>query len=449
MFSKNDLKKLIIPLIVEQILAVTVGMTDTIMVAGKGESAVAGVSLVDSINILIIGLFSALATGGAVVAAQYIGHKEKEKASEAANQLILTVAFLAVIITMIAMLFNHQILHLLYSKANAEVITNARIYFYITALSFPFIAIYNAGAALFRAMRNSKISMYVSLWMNIIHIIGNAVLMYVFGMGAEGAAIATLFSRILAAVIVTIKLRNPVYDIHIDSKFKFKINMQMIRRILHIGIPNGLENSMFQFGKILVSGMLAGLGTSAIAANQVAGTVAGLEVIPGSAIGLAMLTVVGQCVGANNPEQVRKYTWRLLKYAYVAIFLLNIIVLIFIDPICSIFNLKEETEQLAKQLMIYHSFCCIIIWPSSFTLPNALRAANDVKFTMYVAIGSMWVWRIAFSYLLIKTGYGVMGVWIAMTIDWSFRACLFLFRFKREGWRKHSFREENIVRVGN
>lgn len=443
MFSKKDLQKLIIPLIVEQILAVTVGMTDTIMVSIRGEAAVSGVSLVDSINVLLIGLFSALATGGAVVAAQYLGHKEKDKASEAANQLILAVATVAIGIMLTAILLNKQILYLIYRKLDADVMSNARKYFYIIALSYPFIAVYNAGAALFRAMNNSKISMNVSLCMNLINIAGNAFLLFVMHFGVEGSAIATLIARIIGATYIILKLRNQTYDIHISKKFSFKFNSQMVKRILRIGIPNGLENSIFQFGKIIVASMIAGLGTAAVTANAVANTVSSLEVIPGSAMGLAMITVVGQCVGANDLEQTKKYTWKLLRYAYLFLIALNFCVILLLNPIVSLYQLSDSTAVIAKQLMLYHSIFCMIIWPSSFTLPNALRAANDVKFTMYVSIISMWIWRIAFSYFLVEVvKIGVIGVWIAMTIDWAFRATLFLTRFRRGGWIKYAFGEK-------
>lgn len=312
MFSKKDLQKLIIPLIVEQILAVTVGMTDTIMVSIRGEAAVSGVSLVDSINVLLIGLFSALATGGAVVAAQYLGHREKDKASEAANQLILAVATVAIGIMLTAILLNKQILYLVYRKLDPDVMSNARIYFYIIALSYPFIAVYNAGAALFRAMNNSRISMNVSLCMNLINIAGNAFFLFVMHFGVEGSAIATLIARIIGATYIIMKLRNQTYDIHISKKFSFKFNSHMVKRILRIGIPNGLENSIFQFGKIIVASMIAGLGTAAVTANAVANTVSSLEVIPGSALGLAMITVVGQCVGANDVGRILR-TFKIKK----------------------------------------------------------------------------------------------------------------------------------------
>ncbi len=439
MFSKSDLKKLIIPLVIEQFLAVTVGMADTMMISRCGEAAISGIALVDAINILVIGLFSALATGGAVVAAQFIGHKEPGKACQAADQLFLAIAGVSTIFMGVALILNHQILSLIYGGIEADVMRNARIYFYITAASFPFIALYNAGAALFRAMGNSKVSMKVSLWMNIINVVGNGILIWGLHMEVAGAGIATLVSRVMAAVMVMMLLRNKEHIIHIKGSLKVRYEPKMVARILRIGIPNGLENSIFQLGKILVVGLIATYGEVGIAANSVANTISSFAVIPGSAIGLAMITVVGQCVGAMDLKQVKHYTKRLLMITYIALFALNVAVLLLLEPICALYHLSDATAQLARELTIYHSICCMVIWPASFTLPNALRAANDVKFTMIVSISSMWIWRIAFSYVLAKAcGLGVLGVWIAMTIDWAFRAICFMTRFLKGGWMKHA-----------
>lgn len=440
MFSKKDLTKLIIPLVIEQLLAVAVGMADTMMIASRGEAAVSGVSIVDTLNVLLINLFAALASGGAVVAAQYVGHKDEENAKTAANQLILSITVVSGVIMAFALLTNGPLLRLIYGKIDAEVMNNARIYYYITAVSFPFLAVYNASASLFRAMGNSRISMKVSIIMNIINLSGNALCLFVFKMGVEGVALPTLVSRAAAAVIMILLIRNEKNPIHIDRRFRFGYNPAMIRRILHIGVPNGLETSMFQVGKIMVQGLVTSFGTVAIAANAVAGNVAGLEVIPGNAIGLAMITVVGQCVGAGDCEQAKKYTIKLMKIVYLAVGALNIVVITLLGPITQLYHLMPETAEMAKQLMLYHSLCCMIIWPASFTLPNALRAASDVKFTMVIAIVSMWLFRIAFSYVLGRYfGLGVLGVWIAMTIDWLFRAICFIIRFAGGKWKRHAF----------
>ncbi|MGN0506508.1 MAG: MATE family efflux transporter [Lachnospiraceae bacterium] len=440
MFSGQELKRLIIPLVIEQTLAVTVGMADTMMIATRGEAAVSGVSIVDTIAILLIGLFGALATGGAVVAAQYIGHREPENASRAANQLMVSVGLLSLTIMIISLVFNKQILTLIYGHVDADVMNYARTYFYISAVSFPFLALYNASAALFRAMGNSRISMFVSMIMNAVNVCGNAFFLFVLNWSVEGVATATLISRVVAAVIMMFLIRKPSNPIHIDEKFRLGFEPKMIRRILGIGVPNGLENSIFQIGKLMVQGLTASFGTASIAANAVANTIASLEVIPGNAMGLAMITIVGQCVGADDEKQMRYYVKKLLFIAYSALIVLNICILLGLDGIVWLYHLEPETAAIAKSLMICHGSFAMIVWPLSFVLPNALRAANDVKYTMTISMLSMWIFRILFSYIL--AGYfnmGVLGVWLAMIIDWFFRGLCFTLRFVRRGYRKHSF----------
>jgi putative MATE family efflux protein len=436
MFTRKDLLKLIIPLIIEQMLAVTVGLADSMMVARVGESAVSGVSLVDTLNVLLIGLFAALATGGAVVSAQFLGHKDEKSACVAGEQLIATILMLSFVVMALAFLFGNPSLNLLFGAVSADVMVNAKIYLFYSAMSYPFIAVYSACAALFRSMGNSKVSMIISFFMNVINLVGNAILIFGFDMGVAGAAIATLISRVFAATIMFLLLKNKKYSIHIEAIHSFRINALMIKRILRIGIPNGMENSVFQIGKILVQGIIAGLGTSAITANAIAGSVGGIGVLPGSAMSLALITVVGRCMGARDYDGIKQYTYKLLKYAIIIMSVLNVILIFLIPLILKLYNLSDETAEIATQLMIYHCILASIIWPISFALPNALRAANDVKYTMWVSMISMWVWRIGFSYVLaIYFHMGVMGVWIAMTIDWVFRSICFLIRFHKEKYR--------------
>lgn len=436
MFSRKDLMRLIIPLIIEQILAVTVGMADGIMVARVGEAAVSGVSLVDSISVLLIGLFSALATGGAVVAAQFLGHKQKENASLAAEQLIVVTFAISMLIMAFALLFRLSLLKLIFGHVEADVMENAITYFFWSALSYPFLALYNAGAALFRSMGNSKISMFTSLIMNLFNVTGNAILIFGFNMGVAGAAIATLIARVIAAIAIMILLANNKGDIRIGSFRMFRLNKIIIKKILQIGIPNGLENSVFQVGKIIVLGIVAKLGTAATAANSVAGTVGSFGVLPGSAIGLALITVVGQLVGARDYEGVKYYTKKLMKVVYIIMAGINIVIALLSPLIVQIYGFSAETGDIMMQLILYHCTLAALIWPTSFALPNALRAANDVKFTMIISIVSMFTWRIGFSIVLVNfTSLGVLGVWIAMSIDWLFRSICFIVRFKREKYK--------------
>ena len=437
-FTGRDLKKLIWPLIVEQFLAITIGMLDTIMVSSCGEAAVSGVSLVDSINVLLINIFSALATGGAIVAAQYLGKEDGQQANAAAKQLMLSVGVLACVLMLVAISFNRGLLQLLFGAAKEDVMENAVVYFFWTALSYPFIGIYNGGAALYRSMGNSRISMVISLIMNTINVCGNAILIYGFQMGVAGAAIATLVSRMVGAAIVTFLLSNPnhnkIYLVFRSIK-DFGFDFSMIRRILGIGIPNGLESGMFQFGKILLQSLVTSFGTVAVAANAVSGNISSLTQIPSIAIGLAMITVVGQCVGAGEYKQAKGYIWKLFGLSEICMIVLCVLLLVFARPVVGIYNLTPETTEVAIELVTW--FCCasVLFWPGSYTLPNGLRAASDVRFPMMVSILSMWLCRILCSYLFANTfGLGVLGVWIGMFIDWIFRMAAFVARMLSGKW---------------
>lgn len=437
MFSNQQLKKLIIPLVIEQILGVLVGMADTIMISSAGEAAVSGVSLVDTINVLFFTIFAALTTGGAVVAAQYIGQKNQKKACSAANQLLMASVLAAIILMVICIVWHSIILKVIFGNIEKEVMWNANRYFVIMAFSLPFLAAYNSAAALFRSMGNSKVSMYSSVVMNLINVSGNALLLYIFHMGVVGVAIPSLISRIVAAVILLYLLTNPKHIIHISKKFTFRFQQDMIKKILYIGVPNSLETSIFQIGKIMVLSMIASYGTASIAANAVGNTVATFQVLAGGAIGTATITVVGQCVGANAYEEAEYYTKKLMKIVYGMMAVINTFVFFTAPFLVSLFHLSAETAEIAVQLLRYHSICCILIWPLSFTMPNALRAASDVRYPMIVAILSMWIFRVGFSHLLGSYfGLGVLGVWIAMTIDWLCRSICFVTRFKSGKWKK-------------
>lgn len=436
MFTKKDLSRLIVPLIIEQFLAVFVGLVSVVMVASVGEAAVSGVSLVDNINILLITVFSALATGGSVVASQYIGQKNKKSACISANQLLISGLIISTLLTAVCLVFHTWILKTVFGNIDADVMRHAKIYFLITSISFPFLSIYNSCAALFRSMGNSKVSMMASLFMNIINVAGCAVLVYGFRLESLGVAIPALAARIAAAAIMLYLILDPKLDIHIGKEFGYGFNFPMIRRILSIGIPNGLENGMFQIGKILVLSLISSFGTTAIAANAVGNTIASFACLPGAAIGLALITIVGQCVGAQSYDEAKSYTIKLMKLTYKIMGTLNIAIIFLMPYIVKIFNLTDATEATAVKILVYHSICCALIWPFSFTLPNALRAASDVKFTMVVAIVSMWTCRIALSYVLGKAfGLGVFGVWVAMTMDWAVRSVCFIIRFSSGRWK--------------
>ena len=435
MFTAKDLRKLILPLIVEQFLAVTIGMADTIMVASTGEAAMSSVSLVDAINILLINIFSALATGGAIVASQYLGREDNKRANVAAKQLLLVTTAMSAFIMAVCLIGRNPILDLIFGKIEPEVMDNCRVYFFWSALSYPFLAVYNAGAALYRSMGNSKVSMLTSTLMNAINIAGNALLIFGFHMGVAGAAIASLFARMVGAVLITCLLRFKPHVIQLEAVFKLDFQPEMIKNILKFGVPTGLENGMFQIGRLMTQGLVATFGLTATTANAIGMSLSAFPQIPGTAIGLAMVTVVGQCIGARRQEEAKRYTLKLTGLAYLAMGALNLVMLALLPVVIGIYNPSPATAALARELMLYCIACTILLWPASFVLPNGLRAAGDVRFTMTVSIVSMWAFRIGFSYLLAKgLQMGVRGVWIAMTIDWAFRILCFAIRFFRGKW---------------
>ena len=434
-FSNRSLMRLLIPLMIEQFLAVLVGMADSVMVSSVSESAVSAVSLVDSINILLINIFAALATGGAVVVGQYIGQEKYKMACESGKQLILFTTFISIIVMIIIYIGKSFILNVVFGSIEPDVAAYSNTYMLIVFASIPFIALYNSGAALFRAMGNSRITMITSLIMNGINVVGNAILIYGFNMGVAGAAIPTLISRAIAALIIITLLTNETLIVHIKRPFKYKFDKILVKKILHIGVPNGIESSMFQLGKIMLLSVIAGFGTASITANAVGNAIAMFQILPGMAVGLGLITVVSQCVGAGDYEQVRYYTRKLIGYGYVSLIVINTVIILILPYIIRIYNLSAETADMVKQVIIFHGVNACFIWTISFTLPNTLRASNDVRYTMVVGVASMWIARIGFGILLAKYfNLGMFGVWVAMIIDWIVRSIFFLIRYRGHKW---------------
>lgn len=436
-FSNRDLRRLIVPLIVEQFLSIFVGLVDSIMVASVGESAVSAVSLIDTIMILLINLFAAIATGGAIIAGQALGRKKPEEGCEATEQLVLFSAISSVIIMAFMYAGKWFILHVVFGKIAPEVMGNCNTYLLIVTASIPFMALYNAGAATFRAMGDSKTPMLMSLVMNGINIVGNAFLLYGLKWGIEGAAIPTLISRVIAGVWMIALMRNKDKVLHLRTLWGIRFKAPVLKKILRVGIPYGTENSMFQLGKIMVLSLVSGFGTAAIAANAVANSVCAFAILAGMAMGYALSSVSAQCVGAGDYEQVHYYTKKILGFSYLGNIVMNVFIIIILPLVIMAYNLSPETGSIARQIIIYHAICAVTIWPTSFTLPNTLRASNDAPFCMVVSILSMWIFRIGFSFFLAKTmDMGVFGVWVAMTIDWLVRAVIFAIRYRSRKWEQ-------------
>ena len=436
LFTKRALAALIGPLLVEQALGVMIGMADTVMVSSLGEAAVSSVSLVDNVNVLLFQVFSALAAGGAVVVSQYVGSGDRERGCDAAGQLYRVSFLLSAVIAIPSLLFNRAILTAVFGRLDENVLRGAMVYYMISAFSYPFLALYNAGAALFRAMGNSRVSMYASMVMNLVNVAGNALLIYGLKMGVAGAAAASLFARALGAVYLTARLRSPRNMIRVEKLWKPVFRRDMIGRILKIGVPNGLENGMFQIGKLVVMNLIASLGTMAIAANAVVSSMASLATLPGNGVGLGLITVVGQCMGAGRPDEASANVRRLMMACHAMMSVTCGALFFFSRQVVGFYNLSSEAGALASHIIRFYSVWCVLIWPESFTLPCALRGAGDARFTMTVSILSMWACRIGLCYLLtLRFGMGLPGVWVAMIIDWAVRMAAFVVRFARGKWR--------------
>ena len=447
LFTRRSISRIILPLVAQNLLAIAIGMADSMMVSNKGEEAFAGVSLVGSLDAVLITLFGALSAGGSVVLAQAIGHGDRKRACDGAKQLVYISVMTATAIALICIGVRAPLLRLLFGNVEAGVMQNALAYFTFLTISFPFLAIEQAVSATFCAQGESMISLKISLLMNVINIGGNAILIYGVNLGAAGAAIATLISRIIGATVMVTIAHGKSRYIYLERLFHYRPNGSIIKDILRIGVPNSLENTMFQFGRLMTSSLVSSLGTVAIAANAAALSLANVQYNAGAAVQSTMVAVVGRCVGAQEKEQAKHYTWSLLGVGYALLAVVIGALCLFAAPLLRLYGLSGETSALARQLLLYHGAVSVVIWAAAFCLPNAFRAANDVKFTMVVSVASRWVLRVALGYVIaLETvsvfglfelrgmGMGVMGVWVSATIDWVLRTVLFAWRFLSGKW---------------
>ena len=433
--SKIDYGNLLIPLIIEQMLNSLMGMVDTLMVSRVGAEAISAVSLVDSINNLVLQVFAAMAAGAAIICSQYLGRKDEKGCNDAAKQIVLTVVVISSVIMIIGVGFRKPLLHLIFGSVEEAVMTNAQIYFLITALSYPFIALFQAGAAFYRACGNSKFTMKTALIANVANIVGNTLFIFVLQMGAAGAAVSTLISRALCAFVVFYALRKPGYAIQLKNYFSIRPDLNLIVKILAIGVPSGIENGMFQFGKLAIQSTVSSLGTAAIAAQAMTIIFENVNGMAAVGIGIGLMTVVGQSIGAGRQEEAKYYIVKLAGYAEVAMIISCILVYIAARPVTVLAGMSEESTALCMQMILAITIVKPLLWVPSFTPPNGLRAAGDVRFSMITATLTMWLCRVALSIFLMRVvKTGPIGVWYGMFADWGVRGVIFTIRFVRGKW---------------
>ncbi len=435
-FSNADLKSLILPIIIEQFLVLLVGIADTLMISYAGEAAVSGVSLVDQLNTLFNMVFTALASGGAVVASQYIGKREGENAGLAAGQLLLAGGFLSLVIMVTVLLCKRWIFGILFGKVEADVLAGGLMYLRISAYSYPFLAIYHACAGLFRSMERTKSLMYVSLAMNTINVIGNAVGIFILHAGVAGVAYPSLFSRAFAAVVLLCLLCGEKSPIRLKVRQVFSWRPAMLVRIFRIGIPGGVENGLFQLSKVALSSIVALFGTTQIAANGVAQSFWSMAALFCTAMGNAFITVIGQYMGAGDPQGADYYMRKLLRITYLGAVCWNFLFYLLTPFILKFYDLTPEAVRLVMQLVLIHNIFNALFCPVSLGFTNGLRAAGDVKFTLCASIFSTVICRVALSVLFgIVFHLGVIGIAWAMVCDWGIKAVLILGRWKTGKWK--------------
>lgn len=438
MFTNRMISSLLIPVVMEQLLNSIMGTADTMMVSNIGSAAISAVSLVDSINVLVIQAFSALAAGGAIVCAQYIGQKNKERANESARQVLFIITLISVIVSAICLISQKPLLKLIFGSVEEAVMSASETYFFYTALSFPFIAMYDSAASIFRAQDNTRGPMVISMISNIMNIVGNAILIWGFHMGVAGAAISTLVSRIFCAVAVLIQLRRDRQMIVVRDYLKIRPNWKMIGRILGIGIPSGVENSMFQLGKLAIQSTVSTLGTVAIAAQAMTNILENMSGIAGSGIGIGLMTIVGQCMGANQKDEAAYYIKKLSIIAEGAIIVSSLLVFALTRPVTILGGMELASADMCYNMMKWITIVKPLVWVLAFVPAYGLRAAGDVKFSMITSCASMWLCRFCLCVVLIRGfGFGPMGVWIGMFADWTVRAVVFTYRFRSRKWMEH------------
>ncbi|BBK76171.1 MATE family efflux transporter [Clostridium butyricum] len=437
MFSNESLKKLIIPIFMDQILIIIASIIATMMISYAGEAAVSAVSLIDMINMLLINVLAALTAGGAVIVSQYIGFRDKNKSCIAASQLFTIATIISIGIMGFVFIFHKPLLKILFGNVDHNVMNLAITYFVIYSISYPFLSIYDSGAALFRSIGNSRVPMIVSIAMNAINIVGNAIGIFVFNAGVVGIAISIIISRAFAALVMVYLSLNKKNKVFISFSQIFTIKRDMIIKILNIAIPNGIENGIVQLGRILLISIIALFGTDQIAANGITNSLVMISISFATAMNIAIVSVIGQCVGAGDYAQADFYTKKLLKITYIGTIVISLAEILLLPWILNLYTLSAEVTNLTYILVIIHNCLAIIFWPLSFTLPNSLRASGDVRFTMIVSISSMFILRISFGYILgIIFNLGVIGVWLAMGADWMLRSIIYVLRFKNGKWRE-------------
>lgn len=435
LFDNKTLCWLILPIVIEQFLNSLMGMADTMMVSTVGSEAISAVALVDSINNLVIQIFSALAAGAAIVCSRYIGSGNQKESSRAAGQVVLTVFVISLSITFFCIAGGERLLRLIFGTVEDSVMENAVLYFMITVISYPFLGLFSAGAAFYRASGNSKFPTKVSVVSNMINVTGNALFIHGFQWGVMGAALATLLARIFSTVVIYYCLRKSGQTIIVRDYFKIRPDMKLILAIMAIGVPAGIENGMFQFGKLAVQSTVSTMGTVAISAQAMTDILELVNGIFSNSVGIGLMTVAGQCIGARRKEEAKYYVVKLMGIAWIGVLVSCYLVLAVTKPVTWISGMEPDAARMCFEMVAAMTVVKPLVWVGAFGLPYGFRAAGDAKFSMVVSVSSMWCCRVGLCIFLVRVfHFGLMGVWIGIFVDWIVRAFIFSMRFMSGKW---------------
>ena len=438
MFSNKALWKLMAPLAFDQLLNSMMGTVGTMVVSNLGSAAISAVSLVDAINVLIVQAFYALAAGGTVVCSQYLGCKKEKEANEAARQLLFITFVLSVAIAAICLAANGPLLRLIFGEVEPQVMKYSRQYFVISAISYPFIALYDDGSSIFRAQENSKTPMMISLCANILNLILNVLFVWGLHMEVIGSATATMLSRAFSMIAVLYLLRRPGLIIRLRGYLSIRPIWSQIRRILYLGIPSGIENSMFQFGKLAIQSTVSMMGTAAIAAQGMTNILENLNGILAIGIGVGLMTVVGECMGAGRKDEAAYYIKKMTAVSEVVVIASCLLIFALVHPITIFGGMEAKSAKMCIFMVGCITIAKPVVWSLAFIPAYGFRAAGDVKFTMVTSALIMWFCRVTLAMFLARVlGFGPIAVWIGMFTDWTVRAIIYSIRFKSGKWMEH------------
>ena len=437
-FTNKKLIALMLPLAVDQLLNSFMGTVDTLVVSNLGSAAISAVSLVDSINILVVQAFFALASGGTVVCSHYLGCEKKERATNAARQLLFITFAMSLVIAIACHLFSDQLLGVIFGQVEPAVMDNAKKYFFFSVMSYPFIALYDDGACILRAQENSKLPMQISFVANGINVALNLIFVWVLHLGVAGSSAATMIARAFAMVAVLYKLRNPKMKIQLRDYSSIRPEWEEIKRILHIGVPSGIENGMFQFGKLAIQSTVSLMGTAAIAAQGMTNIIENLNGIMSIGMGIGLMTVVGECLGAGEKEEAVYYIKKISIAAEVVLIATCLLMFGLTYPITYFGGMEPESAKLCIFMVTCITIVKPIVWIMAFIPPYGFRAAGDVRFTMTTSMLCMWFCRVVLAMVLARVFHmGPIAVWIGMFTDWTIRGIIYTIRFKNRKWLAH------------